>query len=150
GRTRQRTRNSLVVMEIAMALVLLVGSGLLLRSFQQLTKTDLGFDPKRLTVINISLNPNGTFDKWSDSYQRMLDRLSALPGVESATMNVSAPLAGFNMGFPFHIESQPTSPNDQPFAFYSTIAPNYFHALGIPLLRGREFTDYDNKDAPSA
>jgi len=150
GGGRNRIRNLLVVAEIALALVLLVGGGLLLRSFQNLLTADLGFDAHHLTNISITINTrkNTITSQWAEEYRQMLEKLSAVPGVQYATLNTSPPLAGFNMGFPFSINGDSGRSNDQPFAYFSQIAPNYFRALSIPIKRGREFDDHDSADKP--
>ena len=145
-----RTRSVLVISEVALALLLLIGAGLLIRSFARLNQTSLGFDRENLLTIGIGASPQ----KYPQArqraayYKQFLERLETLPGVESAALSSSLPL-GFNLIFPYTVEGRAAGPADAPQAAFSSVSPNYFSAMHIPLLAGREFTEQDNKDAPN-
>jgi predicted permease len=145
-----RTRGLLVISEVAIALLLLIGAGLLIRSFARLQQTELGFDAENLLAIGVSASPQKypRARERAAYYKQFLDRLEALPGVESAALSSSLPL-GFNLVFPYVVEGRDASPADAPQAAYSSVSPNYFKAMRIPLLAGREFTERDNSDAPN-
>lgn len=151
GSGRQtKLRAALVVGEVGLACLLLVGAGVLLRSFVNLLKTDPGFRPERVLTAEITL-PNVTYkDKTAvaDFYTRMLTNLSALPGTRSVGAGTDLPWTGYdeNMGG-FTIEGKTPPTNDEFHARYHTASPDYFRAVGIPLLRGRFFDERDNKDS---
>jgi predicted permease len=151
GSGRQtKLRAALVVGEVGLACLLLVGAGVLLRSFVNLLKTDPGFRPERVLTAEIAL-PNATYkDKTAvaDFYTRMLTNLSALPGTRSVGAGTDLPWTGYdeNMGG-FTIEGKIPPPNDEFHARYHTASPDYFRAVGIPLVRGRFFDERDNKDS---
>jgi putative ABC transport system permease protein len=143
-----RTRSLLVISEIAISLVLLVGAGLLIRSFVRLQQTDLGFNRENLLTVGLSASPQ----KYPQArqralyYKQFLDRVETIPGIDSVALSSSLPL-GFNLVFPFTVEGLAASPTDAPQASYSSVSPNYFRTLGIPLRAGREFTQRDNRDS---
>jgi predicted permease len=144
GARRTRTRSALVVAEVAIALMLLAGAGLLLRSFQRLMAVEYGFDPERLLTMQVWLpvpndNEKGRFfshEQRRDFYERALVALKAVPGVRDAALTSRLPLRGRN-GTGFIIEGRPT-PADQPppSAEVRMVSPNYFATMGIPVLRG--------------
>ncbi|HXG64812.1 MAG TPA: ABC transporter permease [Blastocatellia bacterium] len=147
GLQHQRTRSALVVGEIALALVLLVGAGLLIQSFVRLQQADLGFDPRNLITMGISV----PFSKYPDDPSRarfikqMQEHVANTPGVEAVA--VSSGLTFPFLWFPFNIEGNPMPADAR--AMYDAISPNYFRALKIPVLAGREFTDLDNTGSPN-
>ncbi|HKV81934.1 MAG TPA: ABC transporter permease [Candidatus Sulfotelmatobacter sp.] len=151
GSGRQtKLRAALVVGEVGLACLLLVGAGVLLRSFVNLLKTDPGFRPERVLTAEIAL-PNATYKEKTavaDFYTRMLTNLSALPGTRSVGAGTDLPWTGYdeNMGG-FTIEGKTPPPNDEFHARYHTASPDYFRAVGIPLVRGRFFDERDNKDS---
>jgi putative ABC transport system permease protein len=137
---RGKTRSTLVVTEVALSLVLLVGAGLVVKSFVRLMNVDPGFDPDRLLVFNIGLPPSATPAQQDAFYQQVQERVTAVPGVESAGAVSRLPLTGGNSDRSFKIPG-----SDQEFdADIRVSTPNYFHAMGIPLLKGRSFTDQDS------
>lgn len=148
----QRVRNSLVVAEVALALVLLIGAGLMMRSFMQLQKTDIGMDPSRTLTFRVGL-PEAQFpdkDSAARFFEQLIPRLAALPGVESAGATASLPASG-NIGISAFIlegEPEPKQLQDARNMRQIDITPGYFQTARIPLLRGRDFTPADNKDAP--
>ncbi len=147
---RGRLRGALVVIEVAFALVLLGGAGLLARSFMRLTHVDPGFNPKDATVLRLSL-PEKKYEK--DAQQvafadALLERLRVLPGVQEVGLTHTLPLLG-DWILTFQITGRPpVAPSDLPNTNYYAVTPGYFRAMGIPLIRGRLFTPQDNAKAP--
>jgi putative ABC transport system permease protein len=143
---RSRLRNALVVAEIALSLMLLVGAGLMLKSFAKLQRSDFGFNPERVLTVQVLL----PFPKYTEAAKRLqfldqsLQRIEALPGVEAAGATNFLPLTGFWGTLSFALEGQPASnPGDEPEADNRTASPNYFRTMGIGLKEGREFTEQD-------
>ena len=151
GQGRQRLRELLVVGQVALALVLLVGAGLLLKSLARLVQVDPGFNPEGVMTASVQL-PEGQYnndEKQAAFYRAVDEKLAALPGVSSAAMAVALPFSGFTPSSSFSIEGRPRGPGDPgPHSELSWITPGYFPAMGIPLLRGRYFTDQDRLGAP--
>ncbi len=151
GARSQRTRSLLVAAEVALTVLLLVGGGLLIRSFALLESVDPGFNPDR--VVNMRFGapmPKYAGDPQRAAfYKETLDRIGEQPEVESVAMNASTPL-GFTLAFPFTVEGRESSPDDVPQAAYNSISPNYFRVMGISLVAGRDFSERDDKDAPAA
>jgi putative ABC transport system permease protein len=152
GPGQHRIRGALVAMEIALALLLLVGSGLLLRSFARMQEIPPGFQPDHLFVADIPLSPTA-YSKPESRYEffdRLVDRARALPGVRSAAAASFLPVSGGGNIIHFNITGRPPkSPHEFIAAGYRTITPNYLETLGVPLLRGRLFTPADNEKAPA-
>jgi len=152
GAKGQRTRNSLVVAEVALALVLLIGAGLMMRSFLKLQKTEIGMDPSSTFTFRVGL-PEAQFpDKEAAArfFEQLIPRLANLPAAESAGATTSLPAAG-NIGVTAFIlegEPEPKQLQDARNLRQLTITPGYFRTARIPLLRGRDFTEADTKDAP--
>jgi predicted permease len=150
GFKRQRARKVLVVAEMALALMLLIGAGLLIRSFQELQQVSLGFNPSQVFVAAFSLD-NIKYRETSQQisfFQQALQRIEKSPGVISAA-TVNFPPFGFNTNRVFTIAGQPEpAPDTIPNANYRVISPQYFRTLEIPLLRGRVFTEQDAGGAP--
>ncbi len=146
---RRRALGLLVVAEVALALVLLVGAGLLIKSFARLTHVDPGFNPASVVSVEISL----PFTRYRDPQQRaeffrqVIDRIKALPDVQAAGSNYVLPLSGADPSNAFEIEGRPNASGEWQSANFGTISPDYFQALEIPLLRGRYFTDQDSREA---
>ncbi|HXG68499.1 MAG TPA: ABC transporter permease, partial [Blastocatellia bacterium] len=151
GFGRKRLRSLLVVSEFALALMLLVGAGLMIRSFLQLQRVNPGFNPDRVLTMQIVL-PRNTYseaNKVGQFQQQLLQRVQSLPGVQAAAVSMSLPPNLLIMRNPFTVDGQPPAPGQaQPLADQVLISPDYFRALGIRLLAGRTFTDADNQDAP--
>ncbi len=148
----QRLRHALVVAEIALALVLLVGAGLLTRSFARLIAVEPGFQTRNLLTMHIFLNGQ-TYGRGKAAalyYQQLLERLRALPGVESAAAVTTLPMsqAGQDLSRPFWRagEPEPTAAADKVSMRMAT--PEYFPTLGIPALAGRNFTAQDTEETP--
>jgi putative ABC transport system permease protein len=150
GGGRHRLRSLLVVAEIAISLVLLVGAGLMMRSFISLQNVDAGIRPEGVLTMSIGL-PGAKYrepEKRAAFFQQLLDRVRALPGVESAGTNSGLPLAGNNWGRSVTVEGQPIlSVGEAPIINHCVITPSYFNAMGIPILKGRDFDERDAKDA---
>jgi putative ABC transport system permease protein len=150
GRHR-RMRAALVVGEIALALVLLVGAGLLLRSFSALTRVSPGFNTERLLVVNLPLSPltYGSDVARTSGVERMVARVRAVPGVASAAMTTMVPMAGGGPTIHFNRTAHPPKgPEDYVMAGYRAISPGYLTTLGVPLRRGRMLEARDNDAAP--
>ena len=151
GRASRRLRSVLIASEIALAVTLLVGAGLLIRSFTTLRAVDPGFAPDHLAsfVVSVTGTPEGASGRRFAFYADLLDRLRALPGVESAGAINHVPLVGDIWGFPFRVEGRPEpAPGQVPTAAYRVVLPGYFHAMKLPLMAGRDFTDADRDGAP--
>jgi putative ABC transport system permease protein len=150
----RRLRRVLVVAETALALVLLAGAGLLLRSFVQLQAVDRGFDSTNVLVGNVNA-PRARFDtagKIIALNDRLVERLRAVPGAESAALVSVLPLGGSDSDFGFTIEGRPkpATPSEQPTAWYRIVSSDYFKTMRIRILQGRGLTDQDSTPAPGA
>jgi putative ABC transport system permease protein len=145
-----RVRSALVVSEVALALMLLIGAGLLIKSFVNLQHVDPGFNPKNVLRVDITI-PRTRYPERNQSaafYKQLLDRVSTLPGVDYAGAVSSLPLSGGGTDSNFAIEGQPPAePDRRPVAWYSSITPGYFRAMGVRLVKGRDLTDLDSADA---
>ena len=154
GRTTSsshRLRNALVVCEVALALMLLVSAGLLLRSFLSLLNTDPGFNSTNLLTMKLVLPAAKYKDDQARAafYSELLNRIRVLPGVESVAAVHYLPLGGSNSSDIFLIEGLPEPPPGQEFiGRYRVCTPDYFQTMGIPILKGRAFTEQDKVDAP--
>ena len=151
GAQRGRIRSVLVASEIALALILLTGAGLAMRSFVALRSIDSGFDSHGVLTAMVSLK--GTADappgRRLAFYTSMLERVRQLPGVESASLINHLPIAGDIWGFPFIVEGRPRpQPADVPSAAYRVVFPGYFKAMRLPILRGRDVSDADRLGTP--
>lgn len=147
GRAHRRFHNALVIAEVAIAVVLLSGAGLMIRSFQKLAQVNPGFDPARVISARISLPRSASYNETRIMafYGPLLDHLKALPGVESAGLVSELPLSGQNNDTWFTIEGRPpVASSDRPDADQRTVSADYFRTMGIPLIKGRYFTDRDN------
>jgi len=151
GMSGRFTRRVLVVAEVAVAVVLLVGAGLLMRSFQRLRQVDPGFRTDNLLTMRTVL-PNSKYkgpEQRRAFYDELLRRVNELPGVESAGVITFLPLSFSGMNFSFSVEGR-AAPGDMelPLAAYRAVSPDYFRAMGIPLQRGRVFDSRDTVDVP--
>jgi putative ABC transport system permease protein len=151
GKRRNRLRNGLVIAEVALALVLLSGAGLLIKSFVRLQNVKPGFDPQNVLTMEVSL-PTAKYARGkpvADFYAEFVRRVQALPGVEAAALTSILPLSGTNSDSSFAIEGRnPMEEKVYPDEEIRAATPDYFKALGIPLLYGRVFDPRDNADAP--
>jgi putative ABC transport system permease protein len=145
---RNWLRSSLITAEVAITLVLLICAGLMIRSFYLLNKVNPGFSYEHLTSFSVSL-PQKKYDKMetrASFYNRLLENIRALPGVESAAVASGLPLGNNGWQTGFTIDGQPRPPRDQtPLMEACLVTPDYFRAMNIPVLRGRVFTDRDDR-----
>ncbi len=137
--SRGRTRSALVVTEVALSLVLLIGAGLIVKSFVRLMNVDPGFNPENLLVFNVGLPPSASPERQDAFYQQVQERMEAVPGVQSAGVVSRLPLSGGNSDRTFRI---PGSEKDYS-ADIRVSTPSYFRTMGIPLLKGRNFSEQD-------
>jgi putative ABC transport system permease protein len=147
----RRFREVLVVAELALALVTLIGAGLLMNSFLKLQAVDPGFEPRGLLAMTTSLAGATRYSGPAREtfYRRLTDRLAGLPGVVSVSAINHLPLAGDVWGTPLAIEGRPLpAPGEGVVATFRVCRPDYFRTMGIPLVSGSEFTDRDTPDAP--
>jgi putative ABC transport system permease protein len=143
----RRFRNVLIVAEIALAFVLMIGAGLMIKSFREVKQTGLGFDPNQLLTARVLLPPYKYKEpqQMSAFYDQILQRVRALPGVQSAGLSNYLPLSGWWNSLTFTIEGSPPAPAGQePEVDHRVISPGYFATLKVPLIKGRDFTDADN------
>jgi putative ABC transport system permease protein len=141
-------RDALVVAEVALGLVLLIGAGLMMRSFGQLMNVNPGFEAKNVLTGRISMARTNyeTHEARQQYVSQTLDRLKALPGVESAAFAAPMPFSGGNVGSDFRIEGRPKpEPGQEPHASNRSVTSEYFQAMRIPLLKGRYFTEQDQR-----
>jgi len=151
ARSGRRALSSLVVAETALALMLLVGAGLLIRSFIRLQRVDPGFNPRNVLTAAVTLPPAvyPERNQIAPFYSQLLERVRTLPGVQSAAVVSSLPLAGSDGDAGFLIEGRPAPrPDQQPVAWVSSVSPDYFRTMGMRLVAGREFNELDNENSP--
>ncbi len=146
----RRLRGALVVLEVAVSLVLLVGTGLMLRTYLELIAVDPGFSPGNTLVAHVEL-PRSRYDDTGQAiefHQHVLERLRALPGVEAAGTVLTLPMHYNILSYrSFNIEGRPAPEDTEQAANLQVVDPEYFRTLRIPLLEGRLFTDADGPDA---
>ena len=148
GSTRHWMRNSLVVAEVAVALVLLTGAGLLVRSFVLVTRVDPGFDKERVVALQVFLSRNQKAEQINAFFDQSLEKIMTVPGVQSAAVVASPPFINLEQDFPFTIQGQPIPPKGrEPSAFYTEVSPDYLKTLTVPLRHGRFFTKFDKPDS---
>jgi putative ABC transport system permease protein len=148
-----RLRSALVISEMALALILLVGSGLLIKSFVMLQRVDPGFNPDHVITLRVFLNKTQypAMPQVLNFYSQLLDRVKTLPGVQTAGAISTLPLSGNNTDTSFLIQGRPDPPpNQQPGAWFNIVTPEYFRAMEMHLVKGRLFDDRDNEKAPLA
>jgi len=145
GHRRQRLRAALVISEIALAVVLVVGAGLLIRSLWRLRAVNPGFDPQGLVTFFISPPPLRAQDpvRLAALYTQVEDAARALPGVTSVALTNFTPLAGGGLPSPVEIPGRAPDPLRDPRVWFMTVSPGYFRTMRIPLRAGREFTEAD-------
>jgi predicted permease len=140
GRGRHALRSSLVIVEMALALVLLVGSGLLIRSLVHLQNVNPGFDPHNVMTSNLDL-PDAKYPdaKKAQYFKRLMPQLQALPGVQSAAGIYPLPMGGDEIRTSFQIDGHPVAKSEEPHTSLRDITPEYFATMRIPILQGRDF-----------
>jgi len=146
GVGQQRLRGLLVVVQVALSLVLLIGAGLLVKSFVHVLTTDKGFDASQLLTANLSVSSVKYTEPQQQAlfFQQYLERLKSVPGLEGAAIVNNAPLVGGGVNGGIKIEGRADPPNQLPVGEKSIISPEYFHVMRTPIVRGRAFTDRDN------
>jgi putative ABC transport system permease protein len=153
GSKQNRLRSLLVITEVALALVLLIASGLMIKSFLRLQNVNPGFNPENLITLEIQLPQNKYSDKNRQAVfqQQLVQRIAQVPGVQSAGTVDNLPFSGNESNVGLTIEGQPPlNAAERPRAFLRNVSPNYFESMGIPLRKGRTFADTDNGNAPGA
>jgi putative ABC transport system permease protein len=151
---RRRLRSVLVVSEIALALMLMVGAGLLMKSFFNLIHVDPGFNATNVVTMRVALPRTRYPERHQPAafFAQLTERVGQLPGVEAAGAISTLPLGGGGTDSNFIIEGRPEAPpgEEDPVAWYSSVTPAYFRAMGIKLIKGRLFTEQDRADSAGA
>jgi putative ABC transport system permease protein len=151
GAQRQRVRSGLVVAQVALALLLLAGAGLTLKSFRNAQNTPLGFNPENILVADVLL-PKARYDtdeKVTRFNDQLVERIRALPGVEAAALALNIPFDDNEWDSSFHLTGTPAyPPGERPAAEINVVTPDYFRLMGMPLLHGRAFTADDRAGRP--
>ena len=151
GGGRHRAEGIFVVVEIGLAMVLLAGAGLMMQSIWRLFRVDTGFDPHHVLTTDVALSPSVVTSPEGIrlAFQQLLDRVSGIPGVQSAAITTLVPLSGDDSEIAFWLGKGPQPPQDQMASTLMYIAtPGYLRAMGIPLKEGRFFTDHDTLSSP--
>ena len=151
GAHSQRVRSGLVVAQVALALLLLLGAGLTLKSFRNAQNARLGFNPENILVADVSL-PKARYDtdeKIARFNDQLIDRIRLLPGVQAAALGSNIPFDNNEWDSSFHLTGTPPyPPGERPEAEVNHVTPDYFRVMGMPLLRGRAFTTDDRAGRP--
>ncbi|HEX3599404.1 MAG TPA: ABC transporter permease, partial [Lacipirellulaceae bacterium] len=151
GHRRTSARSLLLIGEVALSLMLLVGAGLLIKSFLRLQEIRPGFNAHNVLMANLALPyPKYRYEQFEEFFRQLKERLEAAPGVQAAGGSMNLPLnaSGYGIGRGFIPEGRPLSVDENRDAMFSSITGDYFRALQIPLLSGRTFELRDNADAP--
>jgi putative ABC transport system permease protein len=149
-RRRVSLRSLFVIAQVSLSLILLVGAGLLMRSFVQLLYIDPGFKPEGSMTLSFNLSGK----RYPDHRQRaafsrqLLDGVRSIPGVEGAGLGTNLPLGGSSMTFGFFLGDTPMAGEQIQFCQYHTASPDYFNTMGVPIIRGRDFTRSDDESGP--
>ena len=152
GRSGVNARRVLVISEVALAVMLVIGGALMVRSFARLRAVDAGFAPNNLLTMTISLagSAHSTPEKRTAFFSELLQRIESVPGVQSASAINHLPLSGDVWTLLFTIEGRPVpGPGEKQGAVYRIVQPEYFRTMGATLLKGRDFTPHDNDAAPA-
>jgi putative ABC transport system permease protein len=150
GARQHRARSMLVIAEVALSLVLLLGAGLMIRSFMQLNRVNPGFKPDHLLTVRLSptISKFRNEDEGIAFYQQVIERVGALPGVVSVGAVTHPPMSNINLHLDFAVEGRPAAATgEKTSAEARAISPGYFETMGIPLLKGRDFTLHDHKQS---
>ena len=151
GATRHRTHSALIVVETALSLVLLIGAGLLIRSFNRLQQIDAGFSTDPAGIVYAPINLSGP--RFSDNaavqafFERLTERMNSIPGMQPFVISDSLPPDRGGDNDTFVIQGRQWTPADNPSISLATVGPGYFRTLGIPIVSGREFTDSDRPNS---
>ena len=151
GHRRTSARSLLLIGEVALSLMLLVGAGLLIKSFLRLQEIRPGFNAHNVLIANLALPyPKYQYEQFEEFFRQLKERLEAAPGVQAAGGSMNLPLnaSGYAIGRGFIPEGRPLTVDENRDAMFSSITGDYFRALQIPLLSGRTFELRDNADAP--
>jgi putative ABC transport system permease protein len=156
GPRGHRTRSTLVIVESALAFVLVIGAGLMIKSFWRLLEANPGFHPDHLLTLRIKLPTDAKDSQYREprqraaTFQRFLAGVEAVPGIQSAAFAEIVPLSQDDMDMGYFVvkEEPPLPPGEHLAADLRDITPNYFATMGIPLIAGRTFTEQDNLDRP--
>lgn len=152
GNLQRRLRGSLVVAEIALSLVLLVGAGLLLRSFFTLLQTDPGFAAERVVAMQVFISDSYPKPEQCLTYaQEVMSKLRNVPGVTAVGVTTAVPFleSSIDTSLPFTVEGRtPPAPGQEPTVYWTIASSDYFEAVGVRLLRGRLFNEFDKVDSP--
>ena len=145
---RHRLRRTLVTVEFALALTLLAGGGLAIRSLLKLAQVDLGFRTDHLLTFSLPVpreRLNGA-DEVNTFYRQLVERIDAVPGITAASVSTGMPVYGTSFGMPFYIAGKPVDdPSKRPGAGFNMVTPDYYRTFGIQITRGRAFTDQDRE-----
>ncbi|HKY03560.1 MAG TPA: ABC transporter permease, partial [Blastocatellia bacterium] len=144
---RHRTRNLFVIAEVALTFLLLIGAGLMVRSFSNLQKVDPGFDAKNTLTMQVDL-PLSKYPEprqWGEFFDSLVGKIEALPGVKAVGLTWQVPLGGSDAATSFMIEGRSTDSEQSPSAGIRRVNSGYFRAMGTPILQGREFTEADRQ-----
>jgi putative ABC transport system permease protein len=149
GARRNRIRGVLVVSELAIAVVLLVGAGLLMKSLWRLQNVNPGLEPHNILTFNLAL-PESKYgsEKQARFFHDLNTRLATIPGVQSASAVLPLPLSGDRFGISFQIDGRPVAKKDEPSADFFVTDVGYFRSMGIPIIKGRDFNDRDQHNSP--
>jgi putative ABC transport system permease protein len=150
GASRNRLRGALVVSEVAMALVLLISAGLLLKTVIRLREVNTGFNPENILTMNVTL-PNAKYPKapaWIAFYNQLIERIQLLPGVKAAGVTSVLPFSGNFDGRSLAVESRPKPRGEEIDVDLYIATPGYLQVMGIPLLEGRSLTEQDVESSP--
>jgi putative ABC transport system permease protein len=143
---RHGLRRTLVVIEFALALTLLAGAGLVIHSFWKLTRVDLGFRQDHILTFFLPVT-NDRFarpEQINAFYRQLMDKIGALPGITAVAASTGMPIIGVNFGMPFNLAGQAVDdPSSRPGAGFNMVTPEYFRTFGIPMVKGRVFTEQD-------
>jgi len=156
GPRAHRSRSTLVIVETALAFVLVIGAGLMIKSFWHLLEANPGFRPDHLMTLRIKLPTDATDSPYREprqraaAFQRFLASVEALPGIQSAAFTEIVPLSQDDMDMGYFVvqENPPLPPGEHLAADYRDITPRYFATMGIPLAKGRAFAEQDDLDRP--
>ena len=148
ARSRARHGNRLITIEVALSVVLVIGAGMLVRSLRALTDLDFGFRPENVLTMRVSMPPDRYPDvpRLHSFYDRLLERLSVVPGVEAVGLNNLLPIQMSHTNMDFTVEGWPDRrPGYEPFAEHRTVNADFFRAMGIRIVSGRPFTRAENR-----
>src|SRR5262245_14209926 len=150
GRSRQRLRHLLVALEMALALALLIGAGLLIRSYETLMRVDPGFATEGALTLEVQLGRDRTMEQMATFVAEAEERLRSLPGVRAVGLTTALPFHDNRIVLPtnFSIAGRAAAPGQEQTVYRLGVTPEYLPALGVPLLRGRSLTSFDKADSP--